>query len=360
MTIEAARRVRIVIAGAGLIGQAHIKRVLDEPEAELVGIIDTDPKVEEQAATLGVEWATNIGAMLDRVTPDGIVIALPNSFHFSAGKVAIQAGVATLMEKPVCNTVEEAEQLAEEADIAGVPVLVGHHRRHSPLIKRAKQIIETGRLGKIAAVNGLCWFLKSQDYFEGKTSWRREPGGGVVMINLIHVIDDFRNLCGDIVSVRAAVSNAARGFPVEDTAGVILAFRNGAIGTLSISDAAAAPWSWELTSGENRAYPCTGQSCYLIAGMEGSLAIPQLEVWRHGNGGNWRSPIHVEKSIFPGETPNTSGLQSDPLTNQIRHFCDVARGIAKPILDLRGAARTLETTLAVKRAAATGEVVFLS
>ena len=274
MTIEVARRVRIVIAGAGLIGQAHLKRVLDEPEAELVGIIDTDPKVGEQAAKLGVEWATNIDTMLDRVKPDGIVIALPNQAHFSAGKAAIRAGVATLIEKPVCNTVEEAEQLAEEADRSGVPVLVGHHRRHSPLIKRAKQIIETGRLGKITAVNGLGWFLKPQDYFEGKTSWRREPGGGVVMINLIHVIDDLRNLCGDIVSVRAAVSNAARGFPIEDTAGVILTFRSGAIGTVSISDAAAAPWSWELTSGENGAYPCTDQFCYLIAGMEGSLSIP--------------------------------------------------------------------------------------
>jgi predicted dehydrogenase len=350
--ITAARRVRIVIAGAGLIGQAHIKRILNEPEAELAGIIDIDPKVGEQAATLGVEWATNIDTMLDRVKPDGIVIALPNQFHFPAGRAAIRAGVATLIEKPVCDTVEEAEQLAGEADRCGVPVLVGHHRRHSPLIKRAKQIIETGRLGKITAINGLCWFLKPSDYFEGKTSWRREPGGGVVMINLIHVIDDLRNLCGDIAGVRATTSHAARGFPVEDTAGVILTFRSGAIGTVSISDAVAAPWSWELTSGENMAYPCTDQFCYLIAGMEASLSIPQLEIWHHGKGGNWWSPIHVERSAFPGETPDFAQLHADPLANQIRHFCDVARGTAKPLLDLWGAARTLETTLAVKKAAA--------
>jgi predicted dehydrogenase len=174
------------------------------------------------------------------------------------------------------------------------------------------------------------------------------------------VIDDLRNLCGDVLSVRAAASNAARGFPVEDTAGVILTFRSGAIGTLSITDAAAAPWSWELTSGENRAYPCTDQFCYLIAGMERSLSIPRLEVWHHGNGGNWWSPIHVERSILPDDTPNPPQLHSDPLANQIRHFCDVARGTAKPLLDLWGGARTLETTLAVKKAAATGDVVFLS
>ena len=353
------RRIRIVVAGAGMIGQAHIRRILDEPEAELAGIVDTDPQVGKQAATLGVEWTTTVDAMLNKIKPDGFVIALPNQFHFQAGKAAIHAGVATLMEKPVCDTVEEAVELAESADKAGVPVLVGHHRRHSPLIQRAKQIIESGRLGKITAVSGMCWWLKPPDYFEGRNSWRREPGGGVVMINLIHMIDDLRNLCGDVVSVRAGVSNAARGLAVEDTAGVILGFRNGALGTLSISDAAAAPWSWELTSGENKAYPQTDQFCYLIAGMQGSLSVPRLEVWHHGKGGDWWSPIHVEKSFVPDRDPATPQSRSDPLTNQMRHFCEVVRGTAKPLLDLLGAAKTLETTLAVRKAAATGEVVYL-
>ncbi|MFI5010926.1 MAG: Gfo/Idh/MocA family oxidoreductase [Hyphomicrobiales bacterium] len=84
----------------------------------------------------------------------------------------------------------------------------------------AKEIVASGGLGQITAVSGLCWFFKPKDYFN--VSWRREPGAGVVLINLIHVIDDLRNICGDIVCVQAAQSNAARGFEVEDTAAVLL------------------------------------------------------------------------------------------------------------------------------------------
>jgi predicted dehydrogenase len=360
MANNAANPVRIVVAGAGLIGQAHIKRVLDEPDAVLAGIVDTAPKVKEQAAALGVPWAADLETSLDKVKPDGVVVALPNQFHFSAGMTLVKHGVPMLMEKPVCDSVAEALQLADASEKADVPVLVGHHRRHSPLIQRAKEIIDSGRLGKITAVNGLCWFLKPKDYFQGQFSWRREPGGGVVMINLIHVVDDLRNLCGDVASVQAIASNAARGFEVEDTVGIILKFHNGAIGTLAISDAAATPWSWEMTSGENKAYPRTDESCYLVAGMEGSLSIPGLELWHHGNDSSWWSPMRSEKSAVPDQDPHTLQSIGDPLTNEMRHFCDVVRGKVKPLLDARGGAKTLEATLAVKMAAMTGRPVFLA
>jgi len=255
-----------------------------------------------------------------------------------------------LLEKPVALDVESAMELVNAAETAGVPILVGHHRRHSPLLQRAKAIVASGRLGKITAVSGMCLLLKPASYFEGRNAWRREAGGGVVLINLIHVIDDLRNICGDIVAVQAAESNAARGFPVEDTAAMILNFASGALGTLTISDSANGPWSWELTSGENKAYPHTDQFCYLISGTDGSITIPRLDVWRH-EGDGWWTPMKTERNI---------ALEQDPLTLQMRHFCAVIRGEAKPEIDGRGGARTLETTLAVKKAAAEGAIVKLS
>jgi predicted dehydrogenase len=352
--------VRLVVAGAGLIGQAHIQRVLEVPGAELVGIVDVAPKVKEQADALGVPWAADLETMLEKCRPDGVVVALPNQFHFAAGMTLVRHRVPMLMEKPVCDSVEEAVRFADAAESAGVAVLVGHHRRHSPLIQRAKEIIGSGRLGRITAVHGFCWFLKPRDYFEGKGAWRAQPGGGVVQINLIHVIDDLRNLCGDIASVQAATSNAARGHPVEDTVGIILTFRNGAIGTLAISDAAAAPWSWEMTSGENKAYPRTDEFCYVVAGMDASLSVPRLELWHHGQEPSWWSPIRSERMVVPDQDPFTLESRGDPLTNEMRHFCDVVRGSARPLLDARGGARTLEATLAVKKAAANGQAILLS
>jgi predicted dehydrogenase len=342
---------RIAVVGAGLIGQAHIKRVLEEPQATLAGIADPSPQSKAQAEGLGVAWAADIETLLAQAKPDGVVIATPNQLHVQHGMAAVQAKVSMLLEKPVADDVDSALALVKAAEQARVPILVGHHRRHSPLIRRARDVIASGRLGQITAVNGLCWFRKpSKDYFEGKNAWRREPGGGVVLINLIHVIDDLRNLCGDIVSVQASESNAARGFVVEDTAAMILRFAGGALGTLTISDAAAAPWSWELTSGENKAYPQTDQFCYMVAGTEGSVTVPRLDFWRH-SGDGWWTPIKSERTILPEE---------DPLSLQLRHFVDVVRGEAEPVLNGREGTRTLEATLAVKQAAVTGQVIQLA
>jgi predicted dehydrogenase len=298
-----------------------------------------------------VSYFADLETALQATKPDGVVIATPNRLHVSGGLAAVEAGVPMLLEKPIADDVESAVELVSAAERARVAILVGHHRRHSPLIQRAREIVASGRLGNITAVNGLCWFLKPSHYFEGAGVWRREPGGGVVLINLIHVIDDLRNLCGDIVSIQAAESNAARGFPVEDTAAIILHFANDALGTLSISDAVAAPWSWELTAGENKAYPHTDQFCYLLAGTEGSLTVPRLEVWRHDGPDGWWSPMQVEQRIEP---------KQDPLTLQMRHFCRVIRGETSPLIDGREGTRTLATTLAVKQAAAMGERVRLS
>jgi predicted dehydrogenase len=345
------RHLRIAVAGAGLIGQAHIKRILEEPQAELASIIDPSPDAKEEATRLGVPSYSDLDEAFQSEKPDGVVIATPNRLHVSNGLSAVRAGVPMLLEKPVSGDVESAMELVNAAEAANVPILVGHHRRHSPLILRGKEIVTSGRLGKATTVIGMCLFRKpSKDYFEGKNAWRRELGGGVVLINLIHVIDDLRNICGDIVAIQAAESNAARGFVVEDTAAMILHFASGALGTLTISDAANGPWSWELTSGENKAYPQTDQFCYLVSGMEGSVTIPRLDFWHH-EGDGWWTPMNTERSIVP---------EQDPLTLQMRHFCAVLHGEAKPVLDGRGGTRTLETTLAVKKAATEGGLVKLT
>lgn len=342
---------RIVVAGAGVIGQAHIDRILREPRASLAGIVDVTAQAEARAESLHVPFAANIDDMLAAVRPDGIVIALPNQMHFPAAMAAVRAGIPMLIEKPVCETVAEALELAAAAEAAGVATLVGHHRRHSAILGRAKEMLGTGRLGRLVAVNAFCWLLKPSQYFEGAGSWRRQPGGGPVMINLIHTIDDLRNLCGEITTVQAAASSHARGFAVEDTAGVILQFQSGVIATLTLSDTAAGPWSWELTSGENAVYSRTEESCYFLAGTSGALSIPGLAFWHHGEAGHWHTPVQSE---------HESVVSEDPLSKQMRHFCDVVRGAAKPVLDARGAAKTLAAALAVREAANSGRAVALA
>ena len=71
---------------------------------------------------------------------------------------------------------------------ADVNIIVGHHRRHNPLIHEAKRIIDSGELGDIRSVHSQCWFYKPDSYFE-IAPWRTQPGAGPISVNLVHDVD---------------------------------------------------------------------------------------------------------------------------------------------------------------------------
>ena len=337
--------VSIGVIGAGLFGRKHMDVMRQEPACRLAAIADPTPEARTYAESLGVPCFADYEEMLDRVRPQAAIIATPNVLHVPAGIACAERGIPMLVEKPVADTVESAMQLIEAAERAGVALLVGHHRRHNPIIARAREAVLGGLLGRVTAVSAQWMLLKADDYFTA--AHRRLPGAGPILTNAVHDIDDLRFICGEIVSVQAMTSQAVRRYPVEDTAVVIFRFASGALGTLTVSDTAAAPWSWELTSGENPFYPRNDENCYLISGTEGALSVPRLELWRYRGETEkgWGQPLLSERLAV--ETV-------DPLVRQIRHFCAVVRGEAEPVVSGRDAARTLQVVQAVFEAARTG------
>ncbi len=214
------------------------------------------------------------------------------------------------------------------------------------MIQAARRAIDEGRLGTVLAVHGFCWFFKPDDYFD--VPWRREKGAGPVFINLIHDVDNLRYLCGDVVSVHALESNAVRGHAVEETAVILLRFASGALGTVTVSDSIVAPWSWELTAGENPVYHRTQESCYQIGGTHGSLTVPHLDLWRNPDKRSWWEPVAPERLPFEA---------ADPLRLQVQQFCKVIRGIEPPLVSGREGLETLRVIEAVKQSAASAEMV---
>lgn len=332
--------VRIAVIGAGLIGRQHVARVVSEPGAALAAIVDPSEHARELAAAAGAAWFADVPSLLEVEPPEAVIVATPNRLHVPIGIECAAAGLPMLVEKPLAEDLASGQRLVEAAETAQVPLLVGHHRRHNRGLQAARSIIVSGELGRITVVNALAWFRKPEEYFD--VAWRREPGGGPILINLIHVVDDLRYLCGELEVITAVGSNAMRLFPVEDSAMAMVRFAHGALGTISISDTVVAPWSWELTTGENPAYPATDQSCYLIGGTEGSMGFPTLEVWRYRDKPDWHAPIERTRVVAPRE---------DTLAAQLRHFCGVVRGTETPLIDGREALRTLEATLAIAHAA---------
>ncbi len=340
---------RLAVIGAGAIGRLHIDVLLRNGGAagHLVAVADPTDAGRAFAEARGIPWFADHGAMLDAVRPDGAVVATPNASHAPVALDCIARGVAVLVEKPIAETVEAARRIADAARETGVPVLVGHHRRHNPVIRAAKAAIGAGRIGRPTSATVTATFLKPDSYFD--VAWRREDGGGPILINLIHEIDLLRFLFGEIESLQAVRSNAVRGFAVEDTAAVLLQLRNGALATVSLSDATASPRSWDLASGEIPSMAYAPVETHILSGTEGSLALPSLELWRYAGERGWHAPMTAERlAVDP----------ADPYTAQLRHFGRVIRGLEEAVITAEDATRTLVATLAVRQAADHGAVVF--
>jgi len=342
-------RTRIAVAGAGLIGAAHMARVQASPTCALVAVVDPAP-AGKAAAQAGVPLYPTLDALFAATNVDGVVVASPNRFHVEQALRCIDEGVGVLVEKPVADTVAEAERLAEAVEAKDARVIVGHHRAHSPIMARAKAVIDEGRLGRIVAVMGSAVFFKPDHYFEDGP-WRREPGGGPILINMIHEVHNLRMLCGEIVAVQAFASNAVRGFAVEDTVAINLRFESGALGTFMLSDTAACPRSWEQTSQENKAYAsCADEDCYVVAGTCGSLSVPTMRIKLYANAedASWWKPFAVEVADL---------VREDPLTLQMEHFGAVIRGEARPLVTVRDGLANLRVTEAIAEAARAGSAV---
>lgn len=351
-------KARIAVAGAGLIGKRHIEFIRKSNECVLSAIVDTAPAAADFARTLGVPLYKSLAELFTKDRPDGVVLATPNQLHVDQTLECIAAGVPALVEKPVAHTLEGGVKLCAAAEAANVPVLVGHHRRHSSIMAKAVEVIQSGVLGKIVAVMGSVLFYKAENegYFDGAFSWRREPGGGPILLNMIHEVGNLRSLCGEIVAVQAFSSNATRNFPVEDTAAIALSFANGALGTFMLSDTAASDRSWEHTSGEDPRYAkahTDEDDCYLIAGTFGSLAIPTMRLQRFRTAADRSWHKALEKNAVELEVV-------DPLERQIAHFADVIRGKAKPLVSARDGLQNLRVVDAIIEAAKSGRVVCTS
>ncbi|WP_347312138.1 Gfo/Idh/MocA family protein [Defluviimonas sp. SAOS-178_SWC] len=341
--------VRIALVGAGLIGQRHAEAIAAVPGVVLSAVADPAEAGREVAAAQGARHFPTLGEMIAADRPDGVILATPNRHHVDGALDCIAAGLPVLVEKPLATDLAGAERIVAAAERAGVPVAVGHHRRHNPLIARAKAEIAEGRLGQITAVQATTWFMKPDEYFE--VGWRRETGAGPVHLNLIHDIDLLRHLCGEVASVHAMESNAVRKNAVEDTTVILLRFESGALGTVNLSDTIVAPWSWELTARENAAYPATGESCYWIGGTHGSLALPNLALWSNPGKRSWWEPISATRLPF--------GLD-DPLVRQIRQFAAVIRGEEPPLVPASEGLRNQRVIEAVKNSAVTGGTIRLN
>jgi predicted dehydrogenase len=211
-------KTRMIVVGAGRLGGFHAQKLAARDDVELVAVVD--PVVENcnrVAALCKTEALTDYASLLSEI--DGAVIAAPTSLHYRIGREFLEAGVPILLEKPICTSRHEADELVALARRRGVVLQVGHIERFSPAYQAAVEQIHGPRY--IEAVRSSGFTFRSTDV-------------GVVLDLMIHDIDLAISMAGCRVQNVEAIGTAVVG-PHEDVANARLEFENGCVASLSAS-----------------------------------------------------------------------------------------------------------------------------
>ena len=340
------KKTKIIIIGLGVIGKKHLEAIDKVDNAELVAVVDVNKKVLNYLDD-NVSFYNSIDELFNNEKVDGAIVSTPNNSHYKDVLNVIKYDCPVLVEKPITTNSNDTLELINVSKKKNIDILVGHHRRHNPIIKKAFDLINNNEIGKLRTVHISCQMYKPSRYFKNK-SWSKNEGAGPIIVNLIHDLDLMNYLLGDIKSVFCNIKSSIRGFENEDLANASIEFENGVLGTILLSDSVASPWSWELTSRENERYPYTGETCYFLGGTNGSIALPNLTIWKYRNEPDWLNPIFAKK--IPLEF-------SDPLVNQIKHFVEVINKTTPPIITAEIANKSIKVIEAMKLSAKTNKLV---
>jgi len=343
------RKVNISVIGTGLMGLQHIEAIKNSNKANLHSIVDITKKAIVLSKKYKIPLYRNVNALLNNKNFDAVIVATPNQLHEKHTIGFLKSKIPVLLEKPISHNFKSALKIINNSKRNKTPLLIGYHRRHNSIVSKVKKIITSKKLGNIVSANVLCWLYKHKKYYNEK--WRTKKGGGPLGINLVHDIDMMCYLLGPIKYVQAITSNKIRKFNVEDTAVVNLTFRSGVLCTLNISDTIVAPWSYELTAGENPAYPITNQSSYFIGGTKGSVQFPNLKNWYYKKERSWWEKIYNKEEKLK--------LDKNTLTNQIDHFCDVIKGKVKPKVNGSDGLISLKIFDAITKSAVSGKKIII-
>lgn len=214
----------LVIGVGDITTRRVLPAILEEERSKLVGIVTRDPA---KAEAYGVPGFTDLKGALAKSDADAVYIACPVFLHGPQTMISLHAGRHVLCEKPMAMNYTEAKMMVETAQSAGRTLGVAYYRRTYPKVHRAMDLIQQGAIGQptLAYASSHGWFTTK----DGSRAWLLDPdkaGGGPLYDIASHRIDLLNFIFGEPVRVRAQLSNVVNQMPVEDSATVLIEYRN--------------------------------------------------------------------------------------------------------------------------------------
>ncbi|NEW06258.1 Gfo/Idh/MocA family oxidoreductase [Paenibacillus sp. SYP-B3998] len=236
-------KIKVAVVGCGSISKyRHIPEYSWNPNVEIVAFVDPIIERAEHYAQLhGGKAYSSYAEMLKQEKVDAVSVCTPNYLHAEVSIAVANAGAHVLVEKPIATTVAEAEAMIAAAKKNGVFLMVGHNQRLMPPHVKAKEILDSGKLGKVLTFRTSFGHAGPEGWsIDGRDSWffRKEEAIMGAMGDLgVHKSDLIRWLLSDeVTQVAAFVSTRHKeDTQVDDNSTCVLRMASGAIGTLVAS-----------------------------------------------------------------------------------------------------------------------------
>lgn len=280
------KQYNIAIAGCGKVAHLHAKAVQEISNAHLAAVWSrTDTTALEFAEKYNTTAHPGIGKMIKEKDIDLVVVCTPHPFHKQPTIEAAEAGAHVLVEKPLAASLKDCDEMIRVCKDRKVKLGVISQRRWYEPVKRVKEAIEKGKIGKpvLGTINMLGWRDKNYyDTDEWRGTWDRE-GGGVMVNQAPHQLDILLWYMGEIDEVYGLWKNLNHPYiEVEDTALAIIKFKNGAIGNIIVSNSQKPGIYCKVhvhgESGASVGVQTDGGAMF-VAGMSGVAEPPYNDIW---------------------------------------------------------------------------------
>lgn len=339
------RPIRIAVVGCGRIAENHFKAIEQhKTRLTLSAVCDSnEARLNEASAHYAVDGYADLSELLKYSNSDMVALCTPSGIHPAQTIMAAQAGRHVLTEKPMATRWQDGVAMVRACDEVGVRLFVVKQNRRNATLQLLKKAIDKGRFGRIYLANINVFWTRPQDYYDQAT-WRGtwEFDGGAFMNQASHYIDLAHWLLGPVQSVQAMTGTLARNIETEDTGVMNLRWRNGALGSVSVT---------MLT------YPKNYEGSITIMGEKGTVriggvAVNEVQTWDFAD--SQEEDKEIQAASY--ETTSVYGfghpLYYDNVINSLQ-------GKEAPETDGREGLHSLELLIAAYRSARDGNIIHL-
>jgi len=300
-------KVKFALVGCGRVSSRHIDALTNKvEEAELAAVCDIDRnRAKKCALLLNIPSFTSMEEMCNTIDVDVIDIATPSGDHYPRVMEALKYEKHVVVEKPIALRPEHVDHMIKKSTEMQKKLWVIHQNRYNPAVIKAKEAVDSERIGKLVAGTVRVRWSRNQDYYnqdDWHGTWAMD--GGVLSQQAIHHVDALQWVMGEIDSIETSCVTRLVEMECEDVCIATLRFKNGALGIIEAMTAAR-PEDIEAS------LSILGENGTIILG---GIAMNKIDCWKFTN------PVPDDDQVsllYSEEVPNSYGFGHDVLFRKV-------------------------------------------